>query len=77
MVSSLEEVRQSLADLGGWGAAAKKTSAQKSCGFIGDDGVRCSVAPQTNARYCEKHMPRDENDAEDCTEVEVASCWPT
>ena len=41
-------------------AAAKKASAQNLCGFIGDDGVRCSAAPQTNARYCEKHMPRDE-----------------
>ena len=50
---------------------------EKTCGFIGDDGVRCSAAPQANARYCEKHMPRDENDAEDCTEVELASCWPT
>ena len=77
MVSSLEEVRQSLTDLGGWGAAAKKASAQNLCGFFGDDGVRCSAAPQTNARYCPKHMPRDEKDAEDCTEVEVASCWPT
>ena len=61
---------QRLANLGGWGAAAvailvwgvRKASAQKSCGFIGGDGVRCSAAPQTNARYCEKHMPRDEKE---------------
>ena len=43
-------------------AAAKKASAQKPCGFIGDDGVRCSAAPLANARYCEKHMPRDEKE---------------
>ena len=43
-------------------AAAKKASAQKPCGFIGDDGVRCPFAPQTNARYCPKHMPRDEKE---------------
>ena len=43
-------------------AAAKKASAQKSCGFIGDDGARCSAAPQINARYCPKHMPRDEKE---------------
>ena len=68
---------QRLANLGGWGAAlsgwgaaavailvwgVRKASAQKPCGFIGDDGVRCSVAPQTNAQYCEKHMPRDEKE---------------
>ena len=23
-------------------------------------GGRCPFAPQTNARYCPKHMPRDE-----------------
>ena len=61
---------QRLANLGGWGAAAvailvwgvRKASAQKKCGFIGDDGVRCSAAPLANARYCEKHMPRDEKE---------------
>ena len=50
---------QRLANLGGWGAAlsgwgaaavailvwgVRKASAQKSCGFIGGDGVRCSAA---------------------------------
>ena len=61
---------QRLANLGGWGAAAvailvwgvRKASAQNPCGFIGDDGVRCPFAPQTNARYCPKHMPRDEKE---------------
>ena len=43
-------------------AAAKKASARNPCGFIGDDGVRCSAAPQTNARYCEKHMPNGEKE---------------
>ena len=41
-------------------AAEKKPCRGGTCGFIGDDGVRCSVRVKPNERYCPEHsiLPR-------------------
>lgn len=39
-------------------AAEKKSCRGGTCGFIGDDGVRCSSRVDSDERFCSRHMIR-------------------